>query len=253
MCPLKPTAQSFFGLTVVPLGARFVPRNFDENYVLIFQYVGIGLDSVGIRWCQTRSFTLRGHQQPIAGTSPESRVKVGGCGRRDFPHSAAHWFSSRPEGEDSLVVVSFRYCSFHTYTPSQEYRAALIAAQEKGTRPTATIDVDFDRVTSVSKVESTKGDLGESEWFLTADKGLTAKLAECCGSLSLVLEERQKSRAKRGAPWKYRKTCQRQNTFVALFFLVRMVHLILAIPVPQIQEQNGCGARCPFSLSCSPL
>ena len=49
LCPLQPTAQSFCGLTVVPLDARFVPRNFDDIYVLIFQYVGIGSDSVGTR------------------------------------------------------------------------------------------------------------------------------------------------------------------------------------------------------------
>ena len=43
------------------------------------------------------------------------------------------------------------------------------------------------------EVESLKGDLAETDRFLTADKELTAKLPESYGSLSLPLDERQKS------------------------------------------------------------
>ena len=87
-------------------------------------------------------------------------------------------------------------------TPSQDHRATLIAAQEKDARPTPTIEVKLDwQGGSGVEVESMKGDLAEMERFLTADKELTAELAESYGSLSLALEERQKSRAKTGAPW----------------------------------------------------
>ena len=65
-------------------------------------------------------------------------------------------------------------------------------------------------------VESMKGwrDLAEKERLLTADKELTANIAKIYGSLSLALEERQRSRAKKGALWQSRKTCSRQHTFV---------------------------------------
>ena len=45
-----------------------------------------------------------------------------------------------------------------------------------------------------------KGNFDETEMFLTTDKDLTTELAETYGSLSLALEERQKSRANTGAP-----------------------------------------------------
>ena len=157
--PLKPTAQSFFGLTVVPLDARVVPRNFDDIYVLIFQYVGIGSDSVGIRWCWTRSFTLRGR----CSSAWRSVVSSAGKTRRHLPK--AHLLTSTSnrllarlpsrgsklgvvEGVTSLTVLPTGsavglkertpslLCRFvavrSTHTPSREYRAAPIAAQDKG-------------------------------------------------------------------------------------------------------------------------
>ena len=51
LVPLKPTAQLVLCLTVVHVYAQFVPRNFDDINVMIFQYVGIGSHSTGIRWC----------------------------------------------------------------------------------------------------------------------------------------------------------------------------------------------------------
>ena len=87
-----------------------------------------------------------------------------------------------------------------------------------------------------------KGDLPETKRFLTADK-----------EAALPLEERQKSRAKRGAPGQSRKTCSRHNTFVALFQQVHMVHLIPAIPVPQIQEQIVAGQGVRFAKVISTL
>ena len=44
-----------------------------------------------------------------------------------------------------------------------------------------------------AEVESMKGDLAETKRFLTADKDSTADLAESSDSMSLTLEERQKS------------------------------------------------------------
>ena len=71
-------------------------------------------------------------------------------------------------------------------------------------------------------------------------------MAESYGSMSLTLEERQKSRAKRGASWQPRKTLSRHTTFVALFSEVRFWLLILAIPVPQIQDQIVAGQGVYF-------
>ena len=146
----------------------------------------------------------------------------------------------------SIVVALFLYCSFHT--PSRDHRAALIAAQEKDARPTATIKVTLHRHGDLGvEVESMKGYLAEPERFLTADKELTAELAESYGSLSLTLQERQKRRTKRRAPWKSGKTHSRHTTFVDFFSQLCMAHLILAIPVPQIQEQIFAGRGVHFS------
>ena len=98
-----------------------------------------------------------------------------------------------------------------------------------------------------AEVESMKGDLARTKRFLTADKELTAELAESCGGMLLTLKERQKSRAKRDAPWQYRSRCSRHKTFVALFSQVSMVQLSLAIPVPQIQEQIVAGQGVHFA------
>ena len=63
--------------------------------------------------------------------------------------------------EDALAVALFPYCSFHT--PSQDHRAALIAAQEKDARPTATTEVKLDRQGGQGvAVGSVKGNLAET-------------------------------------------------------------------------------------------
>ena len=49
-----------------------------------------------------------------------------------------------------------------------------------------------------AEVESIKGDLAEPKRFLTADMELTVEFVEGHGSLSLTLDGRQKSMAKRG-------------------------------------------------------
>ena len=66
--------------------------------------------------------------------------------------------------EDAIVVALFLYSPFHT--PSQDHVAALIAAQEKDARPTATTEVKLDRQGGLGvEVESMKGDLAETERF----------------------------------------------------------------------------------------
>ena len=152
----------FLGLTVVL--ARFVPTTFDDIHNLIFQYAGIGSRTAGYSlmrdpniyapWSMQfgvfkRCDICRQDTSPPAGKAVTS-VAV--------PHNG----SAVAVKEDALVVVLFLSCSFHT--PSQDHRAALVAAQEKDARPTATIEVKFDRQGELGvEVGSMKGHLADGE------------------------------------------------------------------------------------------
>ena len=178
-----------------------MPTTFDDIHNLIFQYAGIGSRTAGYSlmrdpniyapWSMQfgvfkRCDICRQDTSPPAGKAVTS-VAV--------PHNG----SAVAVKEDALVVVLFLSCSFHT--PSQDHRAALVAAQEKDARPTATIEVKFDRQGELGvEVGSMKGRSRRRRGSRRLMRKLTAKLAESCGSLSLTLGECQKSRAKTDMP-----------------------------------------------------